>query len=204
MASKHDHDGAKRKGGPPPLKQAPPWKIAIPFAVFCMIVLIQYCFSKEPLALVAVFIAAAMGTVWTYGAWTVCRDAKRQCRSAVPHRPRLGEGSVISRARIGGIFNPVGYLLATDNALVWVPWREGVKTGDTIVLDTGSSANIVAAFKDIVRFRSKAGIFGGETLTFFFDSGSCRLRLLDPEGLTNLLSLMPDLENGSSALESAE
>ena len=197
MAGKNDIDESKQGGGIPPVKQVPPWKIAIPFAVFCMIILIQYCFSREPLALFAMAVAAIMGAVWTYGAWSACRDVDRVSRSPVPPSPLPGKGIVISRAKIGGIFNPVGHLLATDNALLWVPWSSGIKTGDSIALATESSVNIVAAFKDIISFRAKAGMFGGETLTLFLETGYCRLRLLDPEGLGNLMAVIPGAEDGS-------
>ena len=49
----------------PFLVQAPAWRVAIPFVLFCLIVFGTWCFSRNPGALVAIALAAAMGTVWT-------------------------------------------------------------------------------------------------------------------------------------------
>jgi hypothetical protein len=182
-------------GGSKHLKQAPPWKIAIPFVIFCVIIMLQYCFSRNPLALFAVVVAAVMGAVWTYGAWTVRRDERHLSHCREVPRPRAGEATVISKARLGGLLKPVGYLVATENELMWIPWRTGVNAGDKISLSAESSTVAVAAFNDIVHFRSLAGMFGGETITLFFDSGCRRIRLLDPEGLANLLALIPERED---------
>jgi hypothetical protein len=117
---------------PSPPHQAPPWKIALPFVVFIGIVLGTYAVHRQPLALVAVALAAVMGGVGTYGAWRACRDDARVA-ACLPFTAPVGTTAVvISRARRGGWGSPVGYLLATETALVWTLARAGWRAGDTV------------------------------------------------------------------------
>lgn len=87
---------------PSPPRQAPPWKIALPFLVFIVIVLGTYAWHRQPLALVAVVLAIIMGAVWTYGAWRVRRDDARVDACPPYHASDETHAVVISRARRGG------------------------------------------------------------------------------------------------------
>lgn len=175
------------------MKQAPPWKIALPFAAFCGISLAAWLNSRQPVLLLAIAIAFVMGAVWTYGAWHIRRDDERVQKSPLPAPPSRGDGVVISRARRGGFgpLSPAGHLIATEEELLWAPFRQSYATGRRIPLTGDASAVTVARFDEIAGFQSKAGFLSGEALTLEVNGGRRRLRLLDPEGLSNLLAVLP-------------
>lgn len=177
---------------PSPPRQAPPWKIALPFVVFIVIVLGTYAVHRQPLALVAVALAAVMGAVWTYGAWRVRRDEARVDACPPFQAPDATHAVVISRARRGGCCSPVGYLLATETALVWTPAHTAWRTGDTV--PDLPAVELIAHRADIRRYQIVTGIFHGDTVTLTLAHGVRKLSLLDPEGMEHLLALLAPAE----------
>lgn len=180
----------------PPPHQAPPWKIALPFVVFIVIVLGTYAWHRQSLALVAVALATIMGAVWTYGAWRVRRDETRVAACPPFKAPEGTEAVVIARARRDGCCSPVGYLLATATALWWTPAREAWHAGDPVAGDITQTAELVAHRADIARYQMVTGIFSGDAVTLTLTHGVRQFRLLDPEGMVHLLTLLED-EGGS-------
>jgi hypothetical protein len=193
-----DHQSAPDTSPPPP-HQASPWKIALPFVVFIGIVLGTYAIHRHSLALVAVALAAVMGGVWTYGAWRARRDDARVAACSPLQTPDGATAVVISRARRDGWGSPVGYLLATETALVWTPARGGWRAGDTVAVDDGPPVELVALRADIIQYQLVAGIFSGDAVTLMLSQGVRRLRLLDPAGMEHLLALLAPDEDDNAA-----
>jgi hypothetical protein len=141
-----------------------------------------------------------MGGVWTYGAWRARRDDARVAACPPFTAPVGTTAVVISRARRGGWGSPVGYLLATETALVWTPARAGWRAGDTVAVDDGPAVALVALRADIIQYQIVAGIFIGDAVTLTLSQGVRRLRLLDPEGMVHLLAVLaPEEEDDHTA-----
>jgi hypothetical protein len=173
------------------MQQAPPWKIAIPFVLFCSTVMTTWYFSREPTALLAAGLGCVMGIIWTYGAWNVRREEKQLAASGKPRRPTKNNGTVLCRARLGR-FKSAGYLVGAMHGLFWAPIQDVLRPGEHIPLKNMTSMVFITPY-DGIRFESRSRMFGGERLTLYRDNQRPRrIWLLDPEGLPNLLSMLSD------------
>lgn len=179
--------------------QAPPWKIALPFVLFILIVMGTYLIHRKPEALLAAALATVMGAIWTYGAWRVRRD-EYLIATSLPLKPPVGkEAVIISRSRQGGCCAQVGYLVATETALWWTPARNAWHAGESVAVEVTQTAELVAQYTDIMQYQIVSGIFGGDAVTLTLTKGVRHLRLLDPTGMNYLLSLLaPETESSNT------
>jgi len=171
------------------MKPATPLKIALPFVLFCAIVLTTWFFSRQPTALVAAALGLIVGAFWTFGAFRARREIERLSKYAEPHRPAPNHGLIISRAK-RSLFSPRGYLMGTENAFYWVTSHRSYNPGDQLALNDADTLTLIAEYEGL-KFDCLARVFGGLRLTLHpVGARPSRFLLLDPEGLPNLLSLL--------------
>lgn len=178
------------------MKQAPPWKVGLPFVVGAVIAATAWFVARQPAALLAAVVLVVWGAFWVWGAHRSLADTARQVGAPAFVPPASGQAVVISRARRAP-WSRRGYMMVTGEQIVW--WR-GAPTAPLLPGDTVAIADLalwgipplpLAAISGIDSLRFKAGILGGDTLTMVTTGGtSVRLLLADPEAFVLIMGLL--------------
>ena len=171
------------------MKQAPPWKVGLPFAIGAIIAGVSWFFHRQPAALLAAPILIIWGALWVWGARRSLSHSAREAAAPPFTPPAPGQAVVISRAR-RALSARRGYALITGEQLLW--WRgvppRPLHPGDTVAvtdLALWAPAPDLASLSEIDHLSHKAAFIGGDTLTLkTSDSTSVRLMLYDPRRLS--------------------
>ncbi len=175
------------------MKQDPPWKVGLPFALGVVMASASWCFSRQPLALLAAAILAVWGTLWVYGAWRSLGRTAREAATPPFAPPAAGQALALSRARRG--FSPRrGYLMMTADDLIWWPGTppRPLRPADRVALADlyawGPPPHTLVPLSEIDGLRHVPGFIGADTLTLMSSAGRpIRLSLFDPEGFVLIL-----------------
>ena len=177
------------------MKQAPPWKVGLPFAIGAIIAGASWFFHRQPAALLAVPILIVWGALWVWGARRSLAHSAREAGAPPFTPPAPGCAVVISRAR-RALSARRGYAMVTYDQLLWwhgVPPRP-LRPGDTVAVTDlalwGAAPRAMTSLSEIDHLRHKAAFIGGDTLTLKTSGGaSIRLMLYDPEAFVLIMEL---------------
>ena len=177
------------------MKQAPPWKVGLPFAIGAAIAGASWFFHRQPAALLAVPILIVWGALWAWGARRSLAHSRREAGAPPFTPPAPGRAVVISRAR-RAFSARRGYALVTNEQLLW--WRgvppRPLHPGDTVAVTDlalwGALPRALGSLLEIDHLTHKAAFIGGDTLTLkASDGASIRLTLYDPEAFVLIMEL---------------
>ena len=178
------------------MKQAPPWKVGLPFAIGAIIAGVSWFFHRQPAALLAAPILIVWGALWAWGARRSLSHSAREAGAPPFTPPAPGQAVVISRAR-RAFSARRGYALVTGEQLLW--WR-GVPPGPCIPgiplpsptwPPMGRPTRTLASLSETDHLTHKAAFIGGDTLTLkASDGASIRLTLYDPEAFVLIMELL--------------
>jgi len=166
------------------------WRVGLPFLAGAAILLVLALGTGRAGWAVAAAGVGCWGALWVWGAARAARGAARKAAAPEYVAPGLGEAVVLGRARRG---LRRGVLCASQEALLWVPGAAAdvARPGRRVALGgleaTGHAPRVLAAFADLVSYRSLAGVYGEGTLTLELRDGTTVvLRPRDPELLVLL------------------
>jgi hypothetical protein len=177
------------------MKQAPPWKVGLPFFIGAIIAGVSWFFHRQPAALLAAPILIVWGALWVWGARRSLAHSAREAGAPPFTPPAPGQAVVISRAR-RALSVRRGYAMVTNEQLLW--WRgipsRPLRPGDAVVVTDlalwGAEPQALASLSEIDHLSHKAAFIGGDTLTLkTSDGASLRLMLYDPEAFVLIMEL---------------
>jgi hypothetical protein len=177
------------------MKQAPPWKVGLPFFIGAIIAGASWFFHRQPAALLAAPILIVWGALWVWGARRSLAHSAREAEAPPFTPPGPGRAVVISRAR-RALSARRGYAIVTNEQLIW--WRgvppRPLHPGDAVAVTDlalwGAAPRALASLSEIDHLTYKAAFIGGDTFTLkTSDAASIRLMLYDPEAFVLIMEL---------------